>query len=269
LISDSVVHSAFDVSTAGTRIAYVRQQKDTTQHVIREAFGSVVRDSIDLYTVVPPLRVRNAPCIEQFEMSLRVLVNIVNDDNPSENMFFFLTSDKRVLNEHPVNALDVKIDPANDGIAKVAYILGDNGYESASQLYWTWLDRGVYAVKFVYDFAQHGVGAATFSWSPDGHYIAMFTGIFTAEPKLVIISDLSAFENGEIPLEKSIVLPQDENLYFASPDWAPSSDRVVLLVRNDDEEKNEVVIVNIETREMIVKVDGLSTDIIFNPTWKK
>ncbi|MCB2198592.1 hypothetical protein KQI63_04255 [bacterium] len=214
----------YQFSGAGSRLAYVKDLESSQQLVI-EGVGSI-SDFTLIAELLPPYRFASIPSYHS--TAGRVAISEFNDTNPSLSRLAFYTTGGSLS-----NAVDQRVySPSfNDAGSRCAYIDGENGAAAATDLV---IIDGNLAEVARYDFSGFGTGACALSWSPDDSRIALFAGIYSDSPRLLIydISNLVAQE-----LEQTfgtIAANPTDHPNWCYPEWSPSGDSITMFVSVND-----------------------------------
>lgn len=215
----------YDFSAGGSRLAYVKDL-ETSQQLVIEGVGSIT-DYTAIAELLPPYRFGSRPSYHS--SAGRIAISEFNDSNPSLSRLVFYTTGGSISKTLDQKVYSPKI---SDAGTRCAFIDGVNSAEGATDLVIINTDLVEMAR---YDFSGFGTGACALSWSPDDSRIALFAGIYSDNPSLVIydISTLVATE-----LEQTfgtIAANPVDHPNWCYPEWSPSGDSIVMFVAVNDE----------------------------------
>ena len=142
----------------------------------------------------------------------------------------------------------------------VAYIATESRAEGAEEL--VVLSELTGGVEHRISFGSIAAGATALVWSPNEEYIALYAGVFSTQPRLVLVDVLSHLAT-EVPLQDTVAVDGDEDLVWACPEWNPTSDKLVLMVRHNGGYR--LVTTDFEGNTTVL-VDGLTR--LSHPDWR-
>ena len=251
-ISDGIP-DFFTISFGGTYVAYVKESGNLQQFIV-EGIGT--NDTyVELSNLSSPKHFGSKPSFS-FDVT-KALISEFDDNTPSNSRTIIYNSSGA---ESYVLAGRVYGAQFDRNGTKVAYIDGANGAQAATRLVVT---TSQLIESDSYDFSSYGTGACALGWSPNANMIALYAGVFSDEPRLIVYNLFSMNILDLTPSEGTIAVEPNDHPNWCYPAWSPSSDALAFMIKVGEDDY-QVVSVDLDGN-VDVLVDGLNG--ISRPDW--
>lgn len=219
-----VLPSLFSFSNAGSRIAYATPGDGSLvelyTHAVPPITGSSFYGRIDA-----PWTFSSRPALSVTNNSIAIAVSNTAIPNTGRLMVFANGGDD-ILRTREKLVWSPQFDPTG---AHSAWLEANDDGPNASHLF---IGSGTFIAQDSISIEEYGSNATSFSWSPDGSKIAMFSRIFSGTPSLLVY-DLNTETMSELSLPNPIVLPT-ENRQDTRPSWNSDSSEFTVCVQNGE-----------------------------------
>ncbi|MBZ0263317.1 hypothetical protein K8I28_01500 [bacterium] len=241
-------------SGGGSRVFYISETL-TEYSMYRE---SVDLSDSDLIAVLEKANYRVRPGLMSVAGFEEVVISVYDIPNNYNMLMTYEVADG-LQETQPISGLSPQF--SNDG-NKIACILdGESSNNETSVLI---MNSQLSPIDTV-DFGHIATGAKALVWSPDDNKIALYAGMPGNDTKLIMIQGGAATE---IPIDRTIVVPEEEEWFWAVPSWNPESNRLALMVENGNDALMSVAVTDLTGQLTILKNDlHLGADC--RPDWKK
>jgi hypothetical protein len=257
---DNILADYYDVTE--TKLAYVRILGEDTYELQTSRYGS----SLPLYhlqIVSYPYHFASRPSFSQ--TASRALIAVHNYTDSTVNHIKILTETGTEVAAKVVTAIAPQFSTESDDY--VAYIEAPSGPELANYL--VIVDGGLDDELYRFNFTQYGEGASSFSWSTAGDKIALYSGAYGPDPKIVIIdvfnNTLSELDLGDY----SVTLGSGNDMIWAFPEWNNDDTALVFPGKVDVDGQTKFHIVKYDfLLNTAVQISDMGTQST-HPHWRK
>jgi|GEM_PF-3477847 len=221
---DNILPDYYDASES--RVARIQEVEEGVYQLQRSRWESVLPLD-DHGSVQAPYYYASRPSISS--NTSRILISIYNANDPTVNRISIMGSNDYEHHSRTVTALAPQYCPVTDD--SIAFLEAPDGPEMVTNL--VIVDGELDNEHFRFDFSSFGAGATSFAWSPNGEQIALYTGIYGPDPKLVIVSlntmSMTALDLGDY----TVSLGVGDDLVWAFPEWNNDGSEIVFPARID------------------------------------